>query len=188
MSMMRLFAAGCTAAFLAACSNVSLQSEYNPSSYDYRNFATYHGDRDTHVDVYGNPFGMDASTFAEAVTDHMQGANFGRPTNFTTAPGPSAERNLRVVMAFNSPMATYNLCEARPTGGGERSDGLVLKAAWCFDDREDSTVEARIAGATGPNDPRFRALVRETVLNLFPPRMDPELIWDNGDDGGNVPN
>jgi hypothetical protein len=176
----------CLAAItIGGCSGASvrLNAEYNRSTYDHLNFSLYHADRDTKVVVHGNPFAMASADFGKAVTGHMQGANFGRRSNFTTTPGKSAERNLRVVMAFNAAEDdTYDLCggkvDTRTSKGAMR-----LSAAWCFGDRQDSFVEAEVNGAGGINDPRFRALIQQTVLNLFPTHMDRELFGDdNGDD------
>lgn len=168
---------------LGACSadHVRLQAEYNRSTYDHRNFTLYHGDRDTKVVVYGNPFAMDPAVFAKAVTDTMQGANFGRRTNFTTTPGKSAEKNLMVVMAFNARVGIYELCRNPHIRTMPRSRKLTLTAAWCFDGRQDSLVTAEVGPATGVGDPRFRALVRQTVLNLFPQFMDREFIGEGRD-------
>ncbi|MDH3242429.1 MAG: hypothetical protein OEO83_17375 [Alphaproteobacteria bacterium] len=169
--MFRFLAPIAMAAGLLACSAdvVQLQTQRNRSAYDFLNFTTYHEGRDTKVVVYGNPFAMDRSAFARAVTDTMQGANYGRPTNFTTTPGPSAERNLWVVMAFNADVGPYVLCGGGPVETRMRPDALTLSAAWCFDGRQDSLVTAVVGPATGVNDPRFKALVRQTVLNLFLP-------------------
>jgi hypothetical protein len=182
--MIKAFAIAVTVVLLGACSadHVRLQSEYNRSTYDHRNFTLYHGDRDTKVVIHGNPFGMDPAAFAKAVTGNMQGAHFGRRTNFTTTPGKSAEKNLMVVMAFNARVGIYQLCsggdiETRPQG-----PQLTLTAAWCFDGRQDSLVNAVVGAAKGVDDPRFRALVRQTVLNLFPQFKDREFIRDDDDD------
>lgn len=169
---------GCSA------SAVRLNSEYAPSTYDHLNFSLYHADRDTRVVVYGNPFATASADFGKAVTDRMQGANFGRPTNFTTTPGKSAEKNLRVVMAFNADAEIYGLCSGK-VATTPTASALRLTAAWCFGDRQDSLVEASVNGANGVNDPRFRALIQETVLNLFPTNMDSILINDDG--GGDSP-
>ncbi|MEE8084754.1 MAG: hypothetical protein V3T46_06005 [Alphaproteobacteria bacterium] len=169
---------------IGACSAdyVRLQSTFNRSTYDHRNFALYHGDRDTLVVVHGNPFAMDPAAFAKAVTDNMQGANPGRRTNFTTTPGKSAEKNLLVVMAFNARVGIYQLCQGTDIETRRLSHQLTLTAAWCFDGRQDSLVEAVVGPAKGVGDPRFRALIRQTVLNLFPQFMDREFIRDNDDD------
>ncbi len=180
MKMSKLLSCAAAALLLlAACSadTVRLQTYRNRSTYDFLNFTTYHAGRDTRVVVYGNPFAMDARAFGKAVTDAMQGANFGRPTHFTTTPGPSAERNLWVVMAFNADVGPYELCRGGAVETRPRTDALTLTAAWCFDGREDVLVTAAVGPPRDVSDPRFRALVRETVLNLFVP----EPRWEDRD-------
>lgn len=182
MTVKSLVTAGLAAVTLGGCAGaVRLQTELAPSTYDYANFTTYHAGRDTKVEVYGNPFNMDAATFAKAVTDNMQGANAGQRTNFTTKPGPSAEKNLRVVMAFNSDAEGYDLCTGHNFRPRNQGGPLTLNAAWCFGNRQDSMVVATVDGAKSVNDPRFHDLVDQTVLNLFPPHMDYELIRDHDD-------
>ena len=166
----KLFVAA-AAVVVAACApgNVRLQTEYNRSTYDHLNFDTYLADRDTKVVIHGNPFDMNTEAFKKAVTDNMQGANPGRRTNFTTTPGKSVQNNLWVVMAFNTDIGAYNLCQdqnIKTRAQGSRP--LSLAAAWCFDGHQDSLVEAEVGPARDVNDPRFRALVSQTVLNLFP--------------------
>ena len=179
--MFKMMAFGVMAVVMGACSAdlVRLQSQFNRSTYDHRNFTLYHGDRDTLVVIHGNPFGMNAAAFAKAVTDTMQGANMGRRTNFTTTPGNSAEKNLWVVMAFNARVGIYQLCQGTDIETERRGDQLTLTAAWCFDGRQDSLVEAVVGAAKGVDDPRFRALVRQTVLNLFPQFRDRDFIRDH---------
>lgn len=168
---------------VGACSGnaVSLQTNYDASGYDYANFALYHAGRDTRVEVYGNPFNMDTAAFAKAVTDRMQGANEGRRTHFTTTPGTSAEKNLWVVMAFDSDSNSYDLCNGRIVPAKPSADVLTLRAAWCFSGREDSYVEARVGRPTSVNDPRFHEIIQQTVQNLFPLYKDRDLIRDNDD-------
>ena len=170
---------------LGACSagHVRLQSEYSRSTYDYLNFSLYHAGRDTKVIIHGNPFAMETAAFEKVVTGNMQGANFGRRTNFTTTPGKSAEPNMWVVMAFNADIGAYDLCGGKYIKTRPRTHELRLSAAWCFDGRQDSVVEAEVGPATSVNDPRFRALVGQTVLNLFPQHMDRELRGDDDDSG-----
>ncbi len=172
----KLFVAA-AALVVAACApgNVRLQTEYNRSTYDHLNFDTYHAARDTKVVIHGNPFGMEAAAFAKAVTGNMQGANPGRRTNFTTTPGKSAAKNLWVVMAFNARVGIYELCRAKRFKTRPSSGALSLRAAWCFDGRQDSRVTASVATPENVNDPRFRALIRQTVLSLFPRHIDREL-------------
>ncbi len=162
---------------VAACApgSVRLQTDYNRSTYDHLNFDTYHAARDTKVVIHGNPFGMEAAAFAKAVTGNMQGANPGPRTNFTTTPGKSATKNRWVVMAFNAEVGIYELCRAKRFETRASEGALSLRAAWCFDGRQDSRVTASVAAPDDVNDPRFRDLIRQTVLNLFPRHKDREF-------------
>lgn len=167
----------------SACAPGAVKTQQNLNrSYDFSNFSSYHQGKDTRVVVLGDTFGMDAGAFADGVTAAMQGQNPGRPTNFTTAPGPSAEKNFRVVMAFNVAPIHYDLCNGAKvtprTAGGE----TTLQAAWCWEDRTESYVRAWTAPVQ-PNDPRFQELVARTTRELFPQHKDRELIQDNSDDG-----
>jgi hypothetical protein len=71
-------------------------------------------------------------------------------------------------MAFNANIGIYEICNYKSIKKRPASNQLRLSAAWCFDGRQDSLVEARVGQVEDINDPRFRALIRQTVLNLFP--------------------
>jgi hypothetical protein len=162
---------------------VTVTSQIEPA-YDFRNFTSYHQNRDTKVEIRGSMFGADAQSFARAVTESMRGQTPGVPTNFTTNPGPSAERNLKVVLAFNATLSPTRICDDGILAAA-RGDGTTLQAAWCFGDRLDSYVVARAGAINGINDPAFRDLVAEATRELFPPRQDRETIMDDG--GGTFP-
>lgn len=164
-----------TLVLAGACApgTVSSQSDIG-GSYDFRNFGAYHANRDTRVDVFGATSGVDAGTFARAVTETMQGQNSGGATNFTTTPGATAARGLRVVMAFNAAPASTSICRAgalMPDGEA----GTTLQAAWCFGERVDSYVLARTGTVKGLDDPAFKALVRQTTRELFPTIADHKI-------------
>ncbi len=172
----KLFVAA-AALVVAACApgNVHLQSSQNRSTYTHRNFDLRHANRDTEVAVHGNPFGMKAAAFAKAVTGDMQGANPGPRTKFTTTPGKTATKNRWVVMAFNARVGIDELCRVKRFKTRLSEGTLSLRAAWCFDGRQDSLVTASVGAPEDINDPRFRALIRQTVLNLFPRHKDREF-------------
>jgi hypothetical protein len=161
-----------------APNGVSVTSQLEPA-YDFYNFTAYHQNRDTKVEIRGSMFGADAQTFAHTVTENMRGQNAGGITNFTTSPGPSAEGNLKVVLAFNTTLAPTKICDDG-TLAAAPGDGTTLQAAWCFGDRLDSYVVARAGAINGVDDPAFRTLVAEATRELFPPRADEETIMDNG--------
>lgn len=160
--------------FAGACAPglVSVQSEIG-AAYDFRNFGAYHTNRDTRVDVLGATFGVEARAFAQAVTRNMRGHNSGGATNFSTTPGPTAARDLRVVMAFNVAPAAA-ICKATalsPDGEG----GTTLQAAWCYGERVDSYVIARTGTLKGIDDPAFRTLVGQATRELFPTVTDHKI-------------
>ena len=124
--------------------------------------------RDLRTIVLGNPFG--ASTFDGAVTEIMTTTPVGPRTRFTTTPGPSANRDYSVAVAFNpSPdVLAVNLCNVQslPTAAAQRP--IVVRAAFCAGGGEASAVSGYLDQATGPGDPKFVDLIRNLTLQLFP--------------------
>ncbi|MGE0651729.1 MAG: hypothetical protein AB7P12_08275 [Alphaproteobacteria bacterium] len=171
-----LFVLGLASA--CAPNTVSVTSQVEPA-YDFNNFTAYHQNRDTKVEIQGSTFGADAQSFARAVTESMRGQNGGGPTNFTTSPGASAEKNLKVVLAFNATLSPTRICDDG-TLAAASGDGTTLQAAWCFGDRIDSYVVARADAISGVNDPVFRNLVAEATRELFPAHNEEDTIRDNG--------
>ncbi|MGE0651730.1 MAG: hypothetical protein AB7P12_08280 [Alphaproteobacteria bacterium] len=171
MTNKSLLAAAVVLVTVTGCSTDAprITSQYR-SSYDYYNFTKYHYNRDTLVEIHGNTLGLDAASFARAVTAAMNRPSTAVQSNFTTTPGPSAEKNFRVVLAFNSSPEGLGMCQAKsftPTGQG----GITrLRAAWCWSDRDDSDVTAYVTPITSIDDPRFRAMIAQATAELFPRR------------------
>lgn len=165
----------------AACApgNVRLTHQDINPMYGAGQFAYAGAGRDLRVDVAGNPFGGEAGALGRAVTDAMQGQHFGPATHFTTAPGADARSAYRVVMLFGPPPSfnPMQLCDDPPSAlPTQRSqDGVAVFAAFCRGSKALSSVKGRIEGASGPDDPAFRALVGRVTHALFPPdrRADP---------------
>ncbi|MFT5538856.1 MAG: hypothetical protein ACI82H_000369 [Alphaproteobacteria bacterium] len=178
-------AASLAIALTGACANKTMVTDTDyRDSYNPLNFSLYHGNRDTRVSVAGDTLGTDSGNFATAVTKAMYGNHDGQRTNFTTNPGPSAEKNLHVIMAFNVEQDRY-LCE---TGGKLVSKSVpgktVLQGAWCWGDQTQSYVLA-MAPATKPGEPAFSNLISETTQDLFGPIKDDNPRVD--DSGDNLP-
>src|SRR5262245_20260748 len=57
------------------------------------------------TDILGDPFGVGASRFNDAVTEVMGRSHFGPPVVFTTAPDAKINASYHVVMAFDAPLA-----------------------------------------------------------------------------------
>jgi hypothetical protein len=136
--------------------------------YDPQDFDLYLRDRDARVVVQGDPFGMGAEAFARAVTQLIPNKRRGAVTNFTATPGPSADKNARLVLLFNV-RAGGDICRmqtfepAAPRGGAIRLD-----AAWCPGPKAHSFATGYLSSASGVADEGFRALVAETATELFP--------------------
>lgn len=162
-------AVACLGILAAACGGVQTQARQDHSLYDFSTFMRYHGGRDTKVVVVPPPGA--GQGFAEAVTTAMYGAHIGQPTRFTTTPGPTAEENLRVVMAFNV-QPRYHLCEARDLKPRQRVDFTYLQAAWCWDDTTLSYVQGRVPVSVASGDPAFRSLIAGATRDLFPRTID----------------
>jgi hypothetical protein len=155
-----LVASGCSG-------NRVVVEDVNPLYSRAEFFAAADG-RDLRTIVLGNPFGV--STFDGAVTGIMTSTPVGPKTRFTTTPGPSANRDYSVAVAFNpSPdVLAVNLCNVQslPTAAAQRP--IVVRAAFCAGGGEASAVSGYLDQATGPEDPKFVGLIRNLTLQLFP--------------------
>jgi len=102
--------------------------------------------RDLRTTIQGNPFGTQA--FDQAVTRIMTSTPVGPKTRFTTTPGPSANRDYSVALAFNpSPdILASDLCGAQSvtTAAGQRP--IVVRAAFCAAGREASAGLCQVKG------------------------------------------
>jgi hypothetical protein len=159
---------------VAACAGDQPRSigTLHPTTYDYQNFNTYHRNRDTLVVVYGNPLAVDDAALGRAVGDAMRAS--GVQSNFTTAPGASAEKNLRVVVSFGRRPDNRGLCTLKPGDRVtvDRSGITEVHAAWCWSERVDSEVSSYVTAITSLDDPRFRALFSQATRELFPGSRD----------------
>jgi len=171
-------------AALSACSGtgvidyVRLEPGYRPQQFAYAA-----GGRDLRVDLQGNPFAMPKDEFDSAVTDAMQGAHFGQPTNFTTTPRDSAREGYRVRLLFNGPTASSGriICAGEPAvvGPSPESGNVRLLAAFCNAEYPLSYLSAHVGGIRDAHDPAFRDFMRDVTTNLFPPQNRQEQEHDN---------
>jgi hypothetical protein len=181
MMAFRPLAALAVAAFLAsACTGEIMTSELHRANSD--SFFRYGAGRGEMLAVVvGNPFPVAKDVLDRAVTDAMQGNHNGPMTQFSTNPGPKADRNQRVVVAFNTPKTMHPrmLCgnpAAIPTGAQEAGK-LHADVAFCVESDLYSDVNISIPAVASPNDPRFRHMIASAMWELIPTR-DP-LSSDN---------
>jgi len=182
----------CTASIVTALSIIALAgacagpfvssiSDYHPS-YNPMNFTSYHAGRDTELRVIGEAsFGVSRADLGLAVGRDMHGQHFGRPSNFTLSPGPSAEKNLYVIMAFNVEddrdlCASAAMLRPRPVTGK-----TVLQGAWCWS--KETYAYVRTEGpAAKPGDPVFSRMVADATGELFTRNPDVELQEEDNND------
>jgi hypothetical protein len=139
---------------------------YSNGSFDY---AARNGVMKT--EIVGDPFGG-APNFAEKVTDYLYGATRSVPVKFALQPQGTGSAPYHVVMIFNAPAGATSdqACAQRVAPAAGRSpDAIHVLAAFCSGDLAMSEAGGRAAGVTGPDDPKFRSLVRQVAYGLIPP-------------------
>jgi hypothetical protein len=138
------------------------------TAYDPKDFDLYLRDRDGRVVIKGDPFDMGAEAFAQAVTQLIPNKRRGAVTNFTTTPGPSADKTARLVLLFNV-RAGSDICRMETFEPVTSPGGAIrLDAAWCPGPSAHSFATGYLSSASGVADRGFRALVEETATELFP--------------------
>ncbi len=169
-----ILACACTGQ--AVINNTDYYDTYNPM-----NFTLYHTGRDTELRVMGEAsFGLDKADLGRAVGRAMYGEHTGRPSNFTLTPGPSAEKNLYVIMAFNVE-EDRDLCQSAPGLAPRPVTGrTILQGAWCWGEQTQSYVRAE-SPAARPGDAMFNRIVGAATRDLFVLNPDLELR-EEGDD------
>lgn len=145
------------------------------SSYDPTEINGAHGGRRLPTLVAGNPFAGPQEALREAVAEAMGG---GRPSDQAVA----ARAPMRVLMLFNATTRTGpRICDrSQPlpvAETGPRGGSVDLVATYCRGDAPQTQVVAHMDGLTGAGDPRFREMIRQVTLSLFPSR-NPDLIGD----------
>jgi hypothetical protein len=174
-SSMRIAVLVTTGWLLAACAGQSLvynnmlSPAYRPYDYGYGA-----GRRDLTTIIVGNPFNIDQAELETRLVAMLnESPTLLQPTNFTTTPGPSARPPYRAVFLFNRATILPNrICRSPDqVPVAELGKTMRLIAVFCRGGFL-STVTGELEDVTGIDDPRFRRLIRQMVLLLFPP-IDP---------------
>ncbi len=166
IAVVALVLLGACGAGTVTTSNVYYISTYQPGVFGYAA-----GGRDLRVIVTGNPTAAPREAFERAVTDAMQGKNWGPTTHFTTRPDSSARQDYWVSMIFGGDryIGDYAICRG---GGGRdidpRSRPVRLQAAFCGGDRPLTSLLATVDDIASIDDPRLERVVAAAVVELFP--------------------
>lgn len=139
---------------------------YRPS---YLGYAAGRGGMLT--EIIGNPFDAPKPAVDAVVTETLENNHFGPRLPFFTEPPPDFRSTYRVVVLFNPSegAAPAQLCSRSDQPQNPRGNQVGVLAAFCDGPYRITSAGGSIPGARGPDDPAFRALLRQTALLLFPP-------------------
>ncbi len=133
------------------------------------------------TEVTGNPFDAPQEDLEQAITQAMTGSHFGPRVAFITTPPEDFASPYRVVMVFDAAQNHTNLKLCRFDHGIDPQTGEKVRvhAAFCANESPLTAVSGEVGDASGPGDPRFRQLIRQITVNLFPP-FNPDRSSDRG--------
>lgn len=155
---------------LAGCDGVIIYQPMSAQRYSKGDFDYAARSGEMKTEVVGDPFG-NATGIAAAVTEHMYRANHGPSVKFVLQPEGRGSAPFHVVMVFNPPPRVTGAEACSQVGRIETARGtdpVYLLAAFCSGDVVMSEASGKVGGVTGPDDPKFRALVRAVTTALIP--------------------
>ncbi len=172
---------------LGACSSVRINENHDSQNYydGAFEFATQSGSIKTVV--IGSPFGKDDRSIADKTTALMKGATPGSVVTFEPSDWTKADNSFRVVVLFNGrmPYDQDAISKKGPEIGTDPGRSTVrMDAALCHGDYLISSADGSVDGLKGPDDPRFRELVRGVALAMIPAY---NYNRDSSDTGGIPP-
>lgn len=177
MQALKVLWVGTVVVILSACSQTSLLN-YSYLSDNYSpyllNYAAKRGGMVT--EIVGNPFEGAKESTDLSVTETFEDHHFGPELDFIATPTAAAtgedREAFRVVVLFNPAPNTNSakLCSNPARPQGPASDRVSVIAAFCTTDTRVSSAAGSVGGATSPDDPAFKSLMKQVALELFPPR------------------
>ena len=165
----RIVAAATLASVVAAC-GVPTTYKWNREQWSRAKLGYAAAQGAMLTEIRGNPFGGDKAALDKAVTETMYGAHFGPPVRFVTEAPQGLKSPYRVVMLFNPEETTNSkaLCDGDPAPGAGAPGAVKIAAAVCANDFMETSIWGTVAEVSGPDDPGFKALIRQMTMQLFP--------------------
>lgn len=120
--------------------------------------------------IRNNPFPQDSGN--AGVLAAMQGRNVGPRMYFSQTARPDDKYGYRVILDFGRPGSSFVYqCQGESTtpATASSSGSIDVTATFCIGDRLLTDASGTVGGATGPEDPRFRALIGDIMVALTPP-------------------
>ena len=170
-------ALGCIAALLVvslvtACArNVTIAHMYRYDNYTFTTLSQPARQGGMWVDIVGNPFNAPQGEVNAVVEYALTNQRFGPEFPVMADPPPDLSRVYRVLLIFSPAINAdlYYMCRDRDQPRDETKSGVALIIAFCEGRRTMTSLRATIPEASGPDDPRFRTMMRQVSVNLFPP-------------------
>jgi hypothetical protein len=128
------------------------------------------------VDLGGDPFAVPPDVLGNAVTAAMNQAGYAQAVTFSTTPlGYLHTFSVRMVLNPPPGMNYLGFCSGPPptpppTPGARP---IHLLAAVCQEENWIAYVDRELPDASGPDDPRFAAFIREETRQLMAPFAGP---------------
>ena len=159
---------------LAACGGPVTRPAYVYDAYDLTVLNGPAGQGGMAAYVVGEPFPGQQAALNRAVEHALTHQRFGPEFPVTTQPSPElADSAYKAVLVFDPPTQwdPYGICKhgELPESRGRSGDAVEVLAIFCEGHRRMTSTIGSIAAADSPDDPRFRALLKQIALTLFPP-------------------
>lgn len=145
-----------------------VQTTYSPTEYGYGAAR-----RDLWTQFRGDPFELGDDAFQAGMIDILsRHPPKPQPTNFTIDPDETANTDYRVVFLFDPPtkLLSTRLCRLPLNLPSSKAGTKPLRvaAAFCRNQGVLTSVRGKLDFVESMNDPRFDALIGQTVDALFP--------------------
>jgi len=169
-----LLSAGSSAALAMGSASIAPVTYYPGYTPTVLNYAASQGGMLTVV--MGNPFEQaDASSVESEITAVMARSHFGPRLPFITTAPEGFASPYRVVVLLDSArhITPYKVCgdySGEPEATGRAT--IHVQTVLCANDKPLSSATARVSGVTSPSDPKFRQLIGQMSILLFPPRSE----------------
>lgn len=172
MSLTRLFPVAALAMLAAGCTDVRVVEPGSGQSYYDGVFEYATRDGSIKTVVVGAPFVPGATNVAALTTETMKGANRGPTVDFVPVSWPQSDGGYRVVVVFNGATAftAEDVCKLGaelPTA--PTAAETTMDISFCIGKDLISSAKGYTKPLAGPQDPRYRDLVRGTTLAMIPP-------------------
>ena len=174
--MRRLAIMAGAALALAGCSPTAGTTFYREQIGQPLRLADISSNGTVEVDLGGNPFDVPPDVLAGAVANAMNQAGYAQAVTFSTTPlGYLHTFSVRIVLNPPPGMNYLGFCSGppptpQPTPGARP---IHMLAAVCQEDDWVSYVDRVLPDASGPDDPRFLAFIRQETVNLIAPFAGP---------------